>query len=138
MLAAQDVGGQHRTRLVAFVVAFDGGASLRTAIGEPSRLRGVLLPEQSTDLGGYVLADAAGDVLVASCHPGVGPPHDAHDGAFWDAEEQEDRGGRMARVAQPALVHARLFQEALPLRLPSLTINLPSVRFLGRFLSGAA
>nr|WP_237295696.1 hypothetical protein [Streptomyces violaceoruber] len=62
----------------------------------------VRAPQEAADLGGGVLEDAAGQVLVAAAHPGglAGlPAHHGVDDRVGDAEDEQDGRRGVAGVA---------------------------------------
>jgi hypothetical protein len=94
------------TRLACLVARSRGRQGLNLGLSWP--------PEQSTDPTCDVGSDGSGEVLIASRHGRVRPPHDLHDCTFRDAQEQEDGGGRVASVVQPGVPHTGGGKQVLP------------------------
>ncbi len=69
----------------------------------------VRAPQEAADLGGGVLEDAAGQVLVAAAHPGglTGlPAHDGVDDRVGDAEDEQDGRRGVAGVVEAGVADA--------------------------------
>lgn len=79
-LTRRSVGGYQNSRSAVVIIS---------AASDP-------LPGQAVYLVGDAGADRVDHVLVAGGHGRGGSAHEAHDGAFGDTGDQQDRGGRVA------------------------------------------
>ncbi len=73
------------------------------------------LPDQPVDLPCHIGPHRVHHVLVSRGHGRGRPPNEAHDGPLGYAEDEQHRGGGVARVVQPPVSHLRLHQQCLPL-----------------------
>lgn len=72
-------------------------------------------PDESINLFRDVCPHGVHHVLIPSSHGGRRPPHEPHDRALGDSEDEQNRRGRVARVAQTPVPDLRLCQKGLPL-----------------------